>query len=389
MKGKKRIEITSQESEDRRKVNVKSGYLKYLESLSKEEYTKHFSDIHQKSFSSAGIKPNKLEMCFNEFLNSSFPNEWRYTGDGAIWINGKNPDFISIGKKLIIEIFGDYWHRGEDPLDRMAIFKSAGYDTLVIWESEFNGNKFAVKQKIEEFNGKRHIKILKVEREFYSGFVYNLEVENDHSYCGKGIIFHNCYHLAHIKEAIRINPMLSKYLKDMSPQSDSIINYRMGNKKMKVYASGIMAVKRGIHTDLAVIADDILGDLANPMILTEMDKVKRLFNAEIMNIPNSACPLFVFGTVMDYSDILFTLKTNPSFLSLWLPAINPVVGRDVLWPEQFGTEVLAQKKEATGWKAFSTEILLTPLMATMAFFNREELEKIINKSLQNFQVPGF
>jgi hypothetical protein len=61
----------------------------------------------------------------------------------------------------------------------------------------------------------------------------------------------------------------------------------------------------------------------------------------------------------------------------------------VLWQEQFGAEVLAQKKEATGWKAFSTEFLLTPLMATMAFFNREELEKIINKSLQNFQVPGF
>jgi len=35
-------------------------------------------------------------------------------------------------------------------------------------------------------------KILKIEKEFYSGPVYNLEVEEDNSYCGKGIIYHNC-----------------------------------------------------------------------------------------------------------------------------------------------------------------------------------------------------
>ncbi len=34
--------------------------------------------------------------------------------------------------------------------------------------------------------------ILKIERQFYSGNVYNLEVEIDHSYVGKGIIYHNC-----------------------------------------------------------------------------------------------------------------------------------------------------------------------------------------------------
>jgi hypothetical protein len=197
------------------------------------------------------------------------------------------------------------------------------------------------------------------------------------------------YHLGHIKEAIRINPFLTKYLKDMSPQSDAIINYRMGNKKMRIFGSGIMAVKRGIHTDLAVIADDILGDLANPMVLTEMDKVKRLFNAEIMNIPNANCPLLVFGTVMDYSDILFALRKNPSFVSIWLPAIDPTPDRPILWPEVFNKETLAQKKESTGWKAFSTEFLLTPLMATEAYFTREQLDPIINKSLISYKVPGF
>ena len=35
-------------------------------------------------------------------------------------------------------------------------------------------------------------KIININKEHYSGFVYNLEVEEDNSYCGKGIIFHNC-----------------------------------------------------------------------------------------------------------------------------------------------------------------------------------------------------
>jgi hypothetical protein len=35
-------------------------------------------------------------------------------------------------------------------------------------------------------------KILKIDREHYKGLVYNCEVEDDHSYAGRGLIFHNC-----------------------------------------------------------------------------------------------------------------------------------------------------------------------------------------------------
>ena len=197
------------------------------------------------------------------------------------------------------------------------------------------------------------------------------------------------YHLTHIKEAVRLNPFLSKYLVDQSPQSDAIINYKMGNKKMKIFGSGIMAVKRGIHTDTVMVADDILGDLANPMVLTEMDKVKRLFNAEIMNIPNKECPLFVFGTTMDYSDILFSLRKNENFLSIWLPAIDPTPERPVLWPEKFDRKTLDDKKNSTDWKSFASEFLLTPMMAADAFFPRDQLDTIIDKKLKSFGVPGF
>lgn len=70
-------------------------------------------------------------------------------------INGKNPDFTNCnGKKKLIELFGDYWHKGEDPQDRINIFKKFGYDTLVIWESELKDiNK--VKNKVIKFNKRR------------------------------------------------------------------------------------------------------------------------------------------------------------------------------------------------------------------------------------------
>jgi hypothetical protein len=35
-------------------------------------------------------------------------------------------------------LFGDYWHRNDNPQNRIDIFKPYGYSTLVIWEHELN-----------------------------------------------------------------------------------------------------------------------------------------------------------------------------------------------------------------------------------------------------------
>jgi len=95
--------------------------------------------------------PNKPEKAILSILNLLYPNEWKFVGDGEVVINGKCPDFINVnGQKKIVECFGDYWHKGEDPQDRIDIFKPYGYDTLVIWESELK-NKRAVVKKIQEF----------------------------------------------------------------------------------------------------------------------------------------------------------------------------------------------------------------------------------------------
>ena len=72
-------------------------------------------------------------------INDICLNEYKFVGDGKIFIAGFVPDFINInGQKKIIELYGDYWHKDTQEKDKYRIdtFKKYGYDTLVIWEHE-------------------------------------------------------------------------------------------------------------------------------------------------------------------------------------------------------------------------------------------------------------
>jgi hypothetical protein len=83
------------------------------------------------------IHPNKPERLLNDLLESVYPKEWKFVGDGQLIIAGRNPDFVNInGQKKLIELFGNYWHKGQNAQDRIDIFAQYGFSTLVIWESE-------------------------------------------------------------------------------------------------------------------------------------------------------------------------------------------------------------------------------------------------------------
>ena len=61
----------------------------------------------------ASSRPNQPERRFLALLDSLFPGDWRYIGDGSLVIGGACPDFTNVnGRKALIEMFGDYWHRG-------------------------------------------------------------------------------------------------------------------------------------------------------------------------------------------------------------------------------------------------------------------------------------
>jgi len=101
------------------------------------------------------LKPNKKELFLFNFLNeNSLGNFLLNTRAEHVVINGKIPDLVDIKGKLIIEMYGDYWHKDET-IDqqnyRKNIFKTiGGYETLIIWETELT-NEIALKNKILNF----------------------------------------------------------------------------------------------------------------------------------------------------------------------------------------------------------------------------------------------
>lgn len=95
-------------------------------------------------------KPNKTEIKLLKVLNS-VSNEWDFVGNGQLMIAGKNPDYADVnGRKLLVELYGDYYHKGENPEDRINLFALYGYRTLIIWERELKDIE-TVKEKIKEF----------------------------------------------------------------------------------------------------------------------------------------------------------------------------------------------------------------------------------------------
>lgn len=123
-----------------REVLTSSNYRAKQAEISRKYWTE---DRQRRMMLGCQRKPNKPESVVLDVLNSHFPNEWQYVGDGSIIIDGLNPDFINVnGRKLIIELFGEYWHRKgarkyhQTEQGRREVYQKYGYDTLVIWEKE-------------------------------------------------------------------------------------------------------------------------------------------------------------------------------------------------------------------------------------------------------------
>jgi len=72
-----------------------------------------------------------------------------YTGDGAFWIGGINPDFVNHREKLAVEVFGRVFHdpkytfKKEIPFHqtengRRRIFEKYDWKLIVFWDNELN-----------------------------------------------------------------------------------------------------------------------------------------------------------------------------------------------------------------------------------------------------------
>jgi len=101
------------------------------------------------------VRPNGLEKNFCELLQGYFLGEWRYVGDGKVFIAGFVPDFIHREEDWIIELNGNYWHGFPDVQERdkrkKEAYEKAGYKVLEIWEGDFKSDPIGVVKKIMEY----------------------------------------------------------------------------------------------------------------------------------------------------------------------------------------------------------------------------------------------
>jgi very-short-patch-repair endonuclease len=105
--------------------------------------------FNEARFKSLRLSPNNLEKSLWARIGEF---GYLYTGDGKlITKSGLCPDFEHRGKPKVVEVFGDYWHAGQDPLDRIQRLKGDGFDSIIVWEREVNEDIDGVVRRIEEF----------------------------------------------------------------------------------------------------------------------------------------------------------------------------------------------------------------------------------------------
>jgi len=96
----------------------------------------------------------KIELIFEEICKK-YNLPFKYTGDASFWIGRINPDFVDCnGKKVAVEIFGDYWHspllrynmgdhqRGDV---REKILKGYGWKLVIFWGTDL------LREDVEQF----------------------------------------------------------------------------------------------------------------------------------------------------------------------------------------------------------------------------------------------
>lgn len=132
---------------------------KQLQSLKKRyddpKYLKRQIEILRKiSPQAQKLRPNNLEISIMNILNKLYPNRFEYSE----FVEGLFPDFIDKKNKIIIEIFGEYWHKNKKSIKwyhieskRKEYFESKGYRILILWENEIKKDLEKIKEKIRKF----------------------------------------------------------------------------------------------------------------------------------------------------------------------------------------------------------------------------------------------
>lgn len=102
-------------------------------------------------------RPDRHQMNMSEryllsVLKRVAPGEWEYTGDGTLAVGRLKPDYIYVnGRKAVIELYGNVWHTVAEAKERVARFKTMGYDCLIVWGEQLVGDECELIRHILEW----------------------------------------------------------------------------------------------------------------------------------------------------------------------------------------------------------------------------------------------
>ena len=131
------LEMRKKKSEISKKLAKDPEYSRKLSegvkrAMKNESYWKNYTK-------GMNMKPNKPEKFLISFLEKHFAGEFGYNGDYRLKIRIDNliPDFVHLnGKRKVIDILGNHWHKKEEFSERNNRYKKHGYEGLMLWESE-------------------------------------------------------------------------------------------------------------------------------------------------------------------------------------------------------------------------------------------------------------
>lgn len=141
------IRLAAEQCSMTRKKMYREGKLKKKFGKDNPMYGAKLSNAHKiallKGNTSYNSKP-ELKL-WNELQKIS---GWEYSAKTKFFISTeervKNPDFVNRSSKKVIEVFGNYWHRNEDPQELIDFYKSTGWDCIVLWELEIMNKEFSI-----------------------------------------------------------------------------------------------------------------------------------------------------------------------------------------------------------------------------------------------------
>lgn len=186
-------------------------------------------------------------------------------------------------------------------------------------------------------------------------------------------------HTKRIKKYLSINPYFQwQYLKDAE---EKVEGRNEKGQEILIVPQGLKEFKRGEHPHVVVV-DDPLKDPESPLLLTDIDKVTRIFMEEIMSMPKAEIgEVHILGTSQDKTDIFWQLENVEDCNWRIYRAIE---NGGALWPEKYPLDWLQKHKKRITAKVFDKEFMLNPFRRVEGYFSEAQLTTCM-RNIQNRQ----